>query len=162
MQKTLLEELQTSRIENALKYNQVRFDKREWDNVAPIVPRFLMYLEKYIEGLSEKCHEFNEREHVKDLRADMTQRIKEVNEQIEENRDTDLVEKSHINDEKIEINRKIKLFKKDYEEFRSKATALDQSDCYNDFEKVMLAVMESKKTGNPVKNSDDGGEIERQ
>ena len=103
----------------------MRFDKKEWDNVAPIVPRFLMYLEKYIEGLSEKCFEFNEREHVKDLRNDLEERIKETNEQIEENRDTDLIEKAGINDEKMEINRKIKNFKKDYEEFRSKATALD-------------------------------------
>ena len=121
-----------------------------------------MYLEKYVEGLTEKCFEFNEREHIKDLRADMTSRIKETNEQIEENRDTDLVEKAHINDEKIEINRRIKLFKKDYEEFRSKATALDRSDSYNDFEKVMMSVMESKRTGDPVQEFDDEAENERQ
>lgn len=61
----------------------------------------------------------------------------------------------------MEINRRIKIFKKDYEEFRSKATALDQSDSYNDFEKVMLAVMESKRTDNPVKDFDGEGETER-
>ena len=144
-----------------MTYHQVRFDKKEWDNVAPVVPRFLIYLEKYVKGLTEKCYEFNERESVMDLRADLTNKLKEVNELIEENRDTDLVEKVGINEEKMEINRRIKNFKKDYEEFRSKATGHDQSDCYNDFEKVMLAVMKSKRTGNPVRDFDDEGEDER-
>ena len=82
--------------------------------------------------------------------------------------DTDLVEKAGINDEKMEINRRIKRFKKEYEEFRSKATALDQSDCYNDFEKVMMAVMKSKnKTetsskANRVEDKYDEAEKERQ
>ena len=80
----------------------------------------------------------------------MTSRLELVNDQIEENRDTDLVEKAGINDEKMEINRRIKIFKKEYEEFRSKATAHNHNDSYNDFEKVMMAVMETKRTGNPA------------
>ena len=87
----------------------------------------------------------------------MTEKIKLTNEQIEENRDTDLVEKAGINDEKMEINRRIKRFKKEYEEFRSKATALDQSDCCNDFEKVMMAVM---KSNNKTETSSKANRVE--
>ena len=67
-----------------------------------------MYLEQYVEGLTEKCYELCKREHIKDLRADIIKMIKEVIEQVEENRETDLLEKSHINDEKMDINKKMK------------------------------------------------------
>lgn len=59
--------------------------------------------------------------------------------------------------------RKIKQFKKEYEDFKSKATDLDQNDCYKKFEKVMSSVMESTKTGKHVKNNelnDDNNEDE--
>ena len=42
------------------------------------------------------------------MRADIIKMIKEVIEQVEENRETDLLEKSHINDEKMDINKKMK------------------------------------------------------
>ena len=112
-----------------LSYHKVRFDQKEWDNVAPIVPRFLMYLEKYVEGLSEKCSDFDEREHIDHLRVEMLKKMYDTNEKIGENRDSDLIEKAAINDEKIEINKRIKRFKKEFELFKSKASALDQNDC---------------------------------
>lgn len=51
-------------------YNDFKYEQSEWDNIATVIPRFLIYLEKYISGISSKCYEFNEREHVNHLRQD--------------------------------------------------------------------------------------------
>ena len=58
-------------IENCLIYNNFAYGDREWYNVGDVIPRFLIYLEKYVSGLSYKCNEFNEREHIDLLRSEM-------------------------------------------------------------------------------------------
>lgn len=66
-----------------------------------------------------------------------------------------------MNEDSVQIKKRMKLFKKDYEDFRSKATGLDQSNFIDDFEKVMMDVMESGRTGRPVENLDTEGENDR-
>ena len=58
-------------IGNCLQYQKFKYDSSEWDNVANVVPRYSIYLEKYLEKISEKCQEFNKRETVLHLRGDL-------------------------------------------------------------------------------------------
>ena len=56
-------------------YNNFAYDKHEWDNIPAIVPRYTLYLSKYIKGLSEVCNEMYSRENVKDLRNDLENKM---------------------------------------------------------------------------------------
>ena len=58
-------------ITDCLQYQKFQYADTEWNNVSDVIPRFLVYMEKYIAGLSEKCNEFNEREHIDLLRSEM-------------------------------------------------------------------------------------------
>ena len=60
-----------------------------------------------------------------------------------------------IDEDSVQIKKRMKLFKKDYEDFRSKATSLDQSNCVEEFEKVMMDVMVSCRIGGPVEDLED-------
>ena len=54
---------------NGLHYEAFVYEGHEWDNVPGVVPRFFLYLEKYMKSVSSIINEFNERQHVDDLRA---------------------------------------------------------------------------------------------
>jgi len=54
---------------NGLNYEKFPYESHEWDNIAPVVPRFFLYLEKYMKSVSGIVNEFNEREHVDELRS---------------------------------------------------------------------------------------------
>ena len=47
--KELEQELETV---DPLHYRQVKYHKHEWDNIPPVVPKFIINLSKYVEGLS--------------------------------------------------------------------------------------------------------------
>lgn len=52
-------------------FNTFAYEKHEWDNIPVIVPRYIIYLAKYMAGICEICNDFYSREHIKDLRDDM-------------------------------------------------------------------------------------------
>lgn len=56
---------------NPMKYDRFAYDEHEWDNVPKIIPKFFIHLEKFMKGVSMTIDEFNEREHVDDLRDDL-------------------------------------------------------------------------------------------
>lgn len=58
-------------ISDCLQYQKFKYADNEWDNVSDVIPRFLVYIEKYLAGISDKCKEFDEREHIDLLRAEM-------------------------------------------------------------------------------------------
>jgi hypothetical protein len=35
-----------------MQYNKFAYEKHEWDNIPTIVPRYVIYLAKYVEGMS--------------------------------------------------------------------------------------------------------------
>jgi hypothetical protein len=35
-----------------IRYKQIKYHKHEWDNIPPVVPKFIINLSKYVEGLS--------------------------------------------------------------------------------------------------------------
>lgn len=70
-QDKLLDKVENDKIDNCLNYQKFKYQKQEWDNIPGIVPRYVIYLSKYIEGLSIFCSDLNARETVASLRTDM-------------------------------------------------------------------------------------------
>jgi hypothetical protein len=44
------------KIKNVLVYRPVKYGEHDWDNIAPVVTRFIMHLSKYMEGMCEIMH----------------------------------------------------------------------------------------------------------
>lgn len=45
-------QLEGQRIENPLVYNKIQYPSHEWDNIPPVIPKFIIQLEKYMEGIT--------------------------------------------------------------------------------------------------------------
>ena len=45
--------LEGQRIPNPLVYSKIKYPSHEWDNIPPVIPKFIINLEKYMEGLTE-------------------------------------------------------------------------------------------------------------
>lgn len=41
---------------DVLQYKQIKYHKHEWDNIPPVVPKFIINLSKYVKGLSLLAH----------------------------------------------------------------------------------------------------------
>lgn len=51
-----------------IRYKQVKYHKHEWDNIPPVVPKFIINLSKYVEGLSNLAYKTSQEESVAQLR----------------------------------------------------------------------------------------------
>ena len=89
-QEVLLEKIESLDIEDCLIYNHFAYQKHEWDNIPGIVPRYVIYLSKYISGLSSTCKEFSERESAYDLRQDLVERNDVTNKKMDDGRALDI------------------------------------------------------------------------
>ena len=45
--------LEGQRIENPLIYQKIQYPSHEWDNIPPVIPKFIINLEKYMEGVTD-------------------------------------------------------------------------------------------------------------
>ena len=45
--------LEGQRISNPLVYSKIKYPSHEWDNIPPVIPKFIINLEKYMQGLTE-------------------------------------------------------------------------------------------------------------
>jgi hypothetical protein len=52
-----------------IRYKQIKYHKHEWDNIPPVVPKFIINLSKYVAGLSALALKAHESENVEQLRA---------------------------------------------------------------------------------------------
>ena len=83
-QEKLLEKIESQTLQNCLVYNRFAYDKHEWDNIPSIVPRYTIYLAKYMSGLCEVANDLYSREHVKDLRADIENQLKAAHDKMDD------------------------------------------------------------------------------
>ena len=74
-QEKLLEKIEAHQIEDCLQYNTFAYEKHEWDNIPAIVPRYVIYLSKYMAGIVGVCKEFSDRERTDQLRADLVNQL---------------------------------------------------------------------------------------
>ena len=71
----------------------------------------MIYLSKYVEGMSAFCSDVRSREHVKDLRNDLENKLQSTNQTVTGNRETDQSEKGVINLSIEELEKKTKEFR---------------------------------------------------
>ena len=70
-QEVLLDKIENIEVDDVLVYNSFPYEKHEWDNIPGIVPRYIIYLSKYMNGICAISNEFNSRETTLALRTDM-------------------------------------------------------------------------------------------
>ena len=60
-----------------IRYKQVKYKRHEWDNIPPVVPRFVIHLQRYVEALSTLEHAESLKETTLDLRkfAEMSLKV---------------------------------------------------------------------------------------
>ena len=95
--------------------------------MGDVIPRFLVYLEKYVQGLSAKCKEFDDREHIDLLRSEMEATFRLHTKRSEESREQDLDEKNDMNRKTVNIYQMQDNSKKDFDCFRKRAVEFKDS-----------------------------------
>ena len=49
-----MEEILKYEVENPLIYQEFEYDKNQWDNIPSIIPKFVLFMSKHLEGLANK------------------------------------------------------------------------------------------------------------
>ena len=57
-----------------MMYKDFQYERHEWDNIPIIVPRFIIYMSKYVKGLSSFAKRQSEMETTEELRRDLDRR----------------------------------------------------------------------------------------
>ena len=70
-QEKLLANLEEQEVKNVLEYVDFRYQRHEWDNIPTIVPRYTIYLSKYVKGLTAFCKIVSEAESTESIRNDL-------------------------------------------------------------------------------------------
>ena len=65
----LMLQLEGQRIENPLIYQKIPYPSHEWDNIPPVIPKFIIQLEKYVDGITQKLSAVETLETVASLRS---------------------------------------------------------------------------------------------
>ena len=89
-QEVLLDKIESQQIANCLDYNVFAYERHEWDNIPGIVPRYVIYLAKYMQGICDACKEFDGRETTLQLRNDMQNKMDTQNQASRDMREVDL------------------------------------------------------------------------
>ena len=95
-QEKILTTLELQDVENCLSYKDFQYQRHEWDNIPIIVPRYIIYLSKYINGLTRFCKKAEESETTASLRADIDSKYQLLKADCEHKRGVDLEEKGQI------------------------------------------------------------------
>jgi len=64
--------LEVEPLKDALTFEKVNYMTHDWDNIPPVVPRFVIHLSKYIEGITDHVKHLKALETVESLRIDTT------------------------------------------------------------------------------------------
>jgi len=55
-QKKFIQFLDHKKVKNCLVYKPISWSQKDWDNIAPIVPKFILHLDHYMEGIVAFSH----------------------------------------------------------------------------------------------------------
>ena len=143
-QDKLLEKVENEKIDDCLKFKKFTYQKQEWDNIPGIVPRYVIYLSKYIEGLCSFCDDVNSRETVDSLRTDMEGRLLRADQEFGKFKVKDIQDKAAINST-LELHQRVAdEFRSTYNTFTHEATKLAELECTDCFDSCMELVLETK------------------
>ena len=117
-------------------------------------------MEKYLKGVSSKTKEFQLREHVDDLRADMQKQIHRANKSIKAQRELDVKEKDQIKDFANKLNEEVEDNWASYDQFRDEIKEFYGESNFREFKKCMSGIIAlknkiSEEDRKSLKNSKD-------
>jgi len=58
----LLAKIENQKIKDPLVWEQLKYERNEWDNIPGIVPKYVIYVAKYVEGISAFCKKLHDAE----------------------------------------------------------------------------------------------------
>ena len=70
------------RQKSALSYKTPRYVERDWDNIAPVISRFLLHIDRYMHGISKVLHHENTLETTADLREFAEENFEDVRKEV--------------------------------------------------------------------------------
>lgn len=108
------------------------------------MPRYIIYLAKYMQGIVDISHDLYNRENIKDLRADVCDQIDKANTLISGNRLADNEEKKSIRDDMESTDKSLNDFRNTYDNFTLEATKLNEAECNIKFDSCMNVVIQSR------------------
>lgn len=74
-QEELVDEFMKYEVPDPLIYKEFDYDKTEWDNIPSIIPRFVTFISKHMESLTNKWHERFTQISTPDLQALMESKL---------------------------------------------------------------------------------------
>ena len=77
-QEELVEEFLKYQVKDSLMYKEFDYDTSEWDNIPTIIPRFVSFISKHMEALTNICRERFNHISTPDLEASLNSRIKGI------------------------------------------------------------------------------------
>ena len=58
----MLAKIENQKIKDPLVWEQLKYERNEWDNIPGIVPKYVIYVSKYVEGISAFCKKLHDAE----------------------------------------------------------------------------------------------------
>lgn len=68
-----------------MTYDWPHYVSHDWDNIPPVVPRYIIQLSKYMEGVTSVVKTHSKEERTAALRSDLEQRLKSLSKTVEDN-----------------------------------------------------------------------------
>jgi hypothetical protein len=109
-----------------LVWEALHYERNEWDNIPGIVPKLVIYVTKYVEGIATFCKKIHDAEQVDQLRGFAEAELKKTNDTIVSNRKKDKKEKEEIKEEMKDHHEETDRFRDIYDMFVHDATHLNE------------------------------------
>ena len=73
----LIKVWEAQEVKDPFKYEAFQYNPDEWENVPPVIPRFLYYLQNCLDRCIQFSHEVNERQTTQSLKDEMYKNFEE-------------------------------------------------------------------------------------
>jgi hypothetical protein len=95
-QERLVKEYLKYIVDDPLNYEEFKYPLNEWDNIPPIIPRFILTMNQHLKSIVHACREKFKEEKTQDLRLDLEKQNEILHQKID-----------RILEDQQEVNRRI-------------------------------------------------------
>lgn len=81
-QEKMVKEYLKYKVDDALDYEEFKYPLNEWDNIPPIIPRFILIMNQHLKAIVHKWREKFKEETTIDLRMDIEEQIKLLHQKV--------------------------------------------------------------------------------
>jgi hypothetical protein len=81
-QEKMVKEYLKYKVDDALSYEEFKYPLNEWDNIPPIIPRFILTMNQHLKAIVHKCRDKFKEETTIDLRMDIEEQIKLLHQKV--------------------------------------------------------------------------------